>query len=268
MNSSAPDVSIILPILNETEGNLRLSLESLTNQSFANFEIIVVDDSTFKNTRSALARFAKQDNRVRIFRSPNKEGLAAALNFGIAQSKGRYLARADSDDIQESDRLQKQVQFLDANPEVGVVGAAIKKIDGHNNICGQRKYPTSHADISRVSCIKNPLCHPTVTLRREILDLWGGYDPSFKRAEDYELWLRLIRHGVRFANLEEPLVRYRLSDSIKRDRDNWKFNLMAKLRHFSFDHLLSRLVGISLVSVCYLMPNALREQIYQIYNRA
>lgn len=262
-----PAVSVILPVYNERCDYLRLALESIRDQSFSDFEVIVVDDSTLEETRSLLDRFAEQDRRIRILRPLQRTGLAGALNLGIAEGRGRFVARADSDDIQERDRLDAQVQFLEAHPEVGVVGAGITKIDRDGSDRGQRTYPTTHQSIRRVIHVKNPMCHPVVMIRANVLSRHGAYDPTFLRCEDYELWLRLMKLGVRFANVEKHLLRYRLADSIRRDRNHWRFNLSAKLRHFSSDCLLLRVLGICLVGVYYLMPYPIRERVYQVYNR-
>jgi hypothetical protein len=104
-------------------------------------------------------------------------------------------------------------------------------------------------------------------IRKEVLDHYGTYDEDFKRAEDYELWLRLLKQGIKFANLREPLVRYRLAKTSKRDSENWEFNLKAKIRHFSSKYICSRIVGIALVGGYHAMPARLRETLYQLYNR-
>lgn len=263
----APLVSVIFPVFNERVEYLNLSLESLVAQTLADFEVVIIDDSTVVETQSVVDEFARRDRRFRVFRSSSSQGLAAALNLGIELARGRYLARADSDDIQHPERLRLQVEFLEANSNIGVVGSAMTKIDAAGAERGVRRYPPTHKDIHRVSCIKTPLCHPAVALRKEVLDRHGGYDPAFRRAEDYELWLRLIGAGVKFANLEEPLVFYRLSDGGKRSRDHWKFNLRAKVRHFSSEYVLLRIVGLIVVGIYSLMPVPLMRRLYESYNR-
>jgi len=263
-----PTVTVVFPVYNVPAETLRLSIESLFGQTYTDFEIIVVDDSSLEETKASLDRYVEQDRRVRILRPLSSRGLAAALNFGIAEARGKYIARADADDIQEPDRLLLQVAFLEANPSIGVVGSAIMKIDSSGQPSGHRTYPLSHERIRWVSCINSPVCHPAVTVRKDVLTRYGVYDPSFERAEDYELWLRLIGAGVRFANLEEPLVRLRLASSEKRERDHWRFNLRAKLRYFSFDHMIVRIFGITLVGAYFLAPAFLRRAFYHLYNRS
>src|SRR5258708_8602458 len=164
-----PTVSVIFPVYNEPAETLHLSIESLLHQSYANFEIIAVDDSTLEETKASLERYAEQDRRVRILRPLSSRGLAAALNFGIAEARGKYIARADADDIQEPDRLLRQVKFLEANPSIGVVRSAILKMDSSGQPCGHRTYPIFHEKILWVSCINSPVCHPAVTVRKDVL---------------------------------------------------------------------------------------------------
>lgn len=104
-------------------------------------------------------------------------------------------------------------------------------------------------------------------LRRSVIEKFGSYDPTFRKAEDYELWLRFLSSGVIFANLADPLVLYRLATGSKRGREQWRFNLRAKFRHFGFRHLFLRLAGIAIVAAYYALPGSLQNALYEQYNR-
>ena len=121
-----------------------------------------------------------------------------------------------------------------------------------------------------MSFIRNPLAQPTVMLRKSVLDMIGVYDARFRKAEDYELWLRALKHSVVIENLDRVLVRYRVPDdySRKRDADNWKFGIKAKLMHFSWRYPLRSLAGIALSCVLLVTPTRLLDALYRRDHRA
>jgi glycosyltransferase involved in cell wall biosynthesis len=179
-----------------------------------------------------------------------------ALNEGLRQAKGKYIARMDGDDISEHTRLEKEVDFLVQYPNVAVVGTAIELIDESGKIASSRSYPTTHKQIRRKAIFRCPFAHPTVMMRRNVVDDGFFYNPNFKKAEDYELWLRLMRNKYVFGNLEEKLLQYRIIGDMsqKRNRQHFAYALSAKWRNFDFRYPFMATLSIVFGCILYIMP--------------
>ena len=261
-------VSAILTVFNEKILYLQECIRGILCQSYKNIELIIVDDSTDKNTIDYLTNIAGSDARIKYIHNKEKLGFVKSLNKGLSCAKGDYIARVDSDDIQRIDRFEKQTAFLDAHPEIGIVGSLFEKIDERGKVLGIRRYSELPESITKQMTIKNAVAHPTVMIRREVLACTGFYDESFPKAEDYELWMRALRKGIKIANINEPLVKYRISDIVKRDNTNWKYNLRVKLRYFAFDrYILQRMTGVAAVGLMVILPSFAKRFLYSMYNR-
>ena len=199
-------VSILIPTRNRCI-LLHRSIESLCQQTHKNLEILIFNDGSTDNTAAVLSNLAKKDPRIRVFHSDVSVGIATALNRLIEASRGRYLARMDDDDVAYPKRIEKQLAFMAAN-HLDVCGT------GYRRVAGLRRSvilpPVSHQAIRAGLLFQPPLAHPTVMLRRDLIERHGGYRTDFPHAEDYELWVRLIEHG-RFGNIPEVLIDYTLS---------------------------------------------------------
>ena len=188
------------------------ALDSILGQRYGDFELLVIDDASSDGSAHALVRVG--DRRLRVVRNQSNLGLTRSLMNGLAQACGRYVARMDADDVALPDRLGRQVAFMEAHPDVGVLGADCELIDVEGRPVGQATYPTTDLEIRWRSLLANPFAHPTVMLRREVLTRSGiSYDPAYRTAQDYDLWLRLLR-VTSGANLGEPLLRYRLRHGV------------------------------------------------------
>lgn len=260
-SSTAPLVSVIVPAFNEPPARLRLALESLANQSFGEFECLLIDESTAPDSVTAADEFCRMDGRFVRIVPETRLGLAGSLNLGLSRARGAYIARFDSDDLCCPDRLGLQLDFLEANPAIGILGGGIEIISEDGRHLAERAYPVSHEEIAKALQFTTPLAHPTVMMRRSELGRAGGYDPNFRYAEDLDLWLRLLSQGTRFANLPDRLVRYRQTVTT-RSRDHWKFNLAARTKNFSRDQLLRRAAGIAAIAVWAHLPTALQKRVF------
>ena len=150
------------------------------------------------------------DPRIRLIVRNRNWGLTSSLNLGLQECSGRYVARMDADDIAEPARLERQVDFLEKHSNIGVLGSARLLIDEQDQVVGRSSPPTTDLAIRWKCLLGNPFGHPTVMVRREVLKRHRlQYDRSFRTAQDYELWSRLLRVSCG-ANLSEPLLRYRL----------------------------------------------------------
>jgi glycosyltransferase involved in cell wall biosynthesis len=259
----SPKVSCIVPCFNEDPIILEESLNSLARQTFKNFECIVVDESTQIDTVDRCKKICESDARFIYLHPSSRVGLAASLNLGIKLAKSDLIARFDSDDICHPERLALQVEYLENHPEVDVVGSSLEIIDGAGQIMGHRDYPSNHSDIVKKFIYSNSMAHPTVMFRKSIESISGGvYDPSFRFAEDLELWLRLIRFDIKFANLPYFLVKYR-QEYTNRAKENWKFNVKARIKNFSRPHSLEKIVGIIGILAWMNLPRPLQKFIFR-----
>lgn len=201
-------------------------MESVLRQTFASFELIVIDDGSTDRSAAIAEVLASRDDRVRVLRRSH-EGLSATLNAGIAAARGEYVARMDSDDISVPDRLRKQVAYLDAHPKCVAAGSWIEVVDEAGRHIGLKTFVTTHDAISAalLHCI-SPIAHPTVVARRDALLATGGYDARFYPSEDLDLWFRLAERGE-LANLGEPLLQYRRHKAAIGVRDREIMKAMA-----------------------------------------
>lgn len=204
-----PHVSVIMSVYNGGR-YLKKAIESILRQSFQNFEFIIIDDGSTDETWSILS--SVDDPRVIVKRNSMNMGLAATLNKAARMSRANYLARMDADDISLPHRLEKQMAFLEAHPEVVVVGSSFYKIDENGKVLEIVKVPCRSKEIYEVLWSRNCLAHGTVVMRKDVFFRYGGYDESYSCAQDYELWLRLAQ-SEKLANIEEPLYCWRSSPS-------------------------------------------------------
>ena len=204
-----PLVSVVLPVYNGEE-YICDAIHSAQNQSYNNFEIIVIDDGSTDSTLSILRELVDPDLAPLILITQVHAGVASAFNTGLTHAKGKYIARMDADDIMHRDRLAKQVKFLDEHPEVGVVSCLVHHGGNRETQEGYARHIDwinsliTHEQISLNRFIDSPVCNPTVMFRKELVDKHGGaLDGDFP--EDYEMWLRWMDAGVRFEKIPEVL---------------------------------------------------------------
>jgi glycosyltransferase involved in cell wall biosynthesis len=262
MAQHAPPVSVVVPAFNEAPAVLAESLNSLVAQTFADFECIVVDESTDASSAAACKALCDRDDRFRYVRPPKRIGLSSSLNLGVQMSRGDLIARFDSDDVCVPDRLERQVAYLSAHPQVGVLGGGLELMDEAGRTVAFRDYPAEQAEIERRFQSTTAIAHPTVMMRRHLLLEHGGYDSDFRFAEDLDLWLRLLNRGVRFANLPGVLVRYR-QQTTRRNPLHWRFNLRARLKNFSMRQFPRRVAGICAIAIWGSLPDRLQQLIFR-----
>jgi glycosyltransferase involved in cell wall biosynthesis len=201
-----PKVSVLLPVYNG-EPYLKAAIESILNQTFRDFELIIIDDGSKDRSKEIISQF--KDKRIRWQSQPNA-GLASTLNKAMKLAHGDYLARQDQDDLSLPERLAKQVDFLDKHPNIGVVGTASKVWIEDKPTEQTLKHPSQNPEIQFNLLFDTPFVHSSVTIRRSTLDKVGLYttDPKRQPPEDYELWSRLGR-SCQLANLPDTLHIYR-----------------------------------------------------------
>lgn len=202
---NAPKVTLLMPMLN-AEGFLSETLASIWAQTFTDFELVAIDDGSTDCTPEILA--ACRDPRLRVLRNETRRKLSGALNRGLDEARGEWIARMDADDLMRRDRLALQVAHVERHPEIGCCGGWAHTFgDGPRKTL---KFPVGAEQVKAFSLFYSPFAHPTVMFRREWFEREGlRYDGSYYPTEDYELWSRAIS---RFPcdNLPRVLVDYRV----------------------------------------------------------
>jgi glycosyltransferase involved in cell wall biosynthesis len=221
-----PAVSVLLAVHDGAPWVSR-AVQSVLAQTLTDLELIVVDDGSRDDTPVLLT--SVRDPRLVVERQA-RTGLAASLNRALARARAPLIARLDADDEALPARLERQRAFLDAHPEVGVLGTAARVVDERGREAAVIRPPEDDATLRRVLIRRNPFVHSSVMMRRALVTQVGGYDVSFAVAQDYDLWLRLS--GLtRLANLPEPLVIRRLvAGRVTASRDSDRLRAEAKAR--------------------------------------
>jgi glycosyltransferase involved in cell wall biosynthesis len=205
-----------MPVYNG-ERFLREAVDSILNQSFGDFEFLILDGGSTDGSPAILQDYAARDPRIRLTVRPGM-GLTASLNEMLDQARGEFIARMDADDVSLPERLERQVQHLRGHPECVLVGSVALVIDPEGDPISVWFTKSTHESLDAQNLdsklLEASLCHPSVMMRREVVLDLGKYDPSCQIAEDLDLWLRLAERG-RLANLPEPLLKYRYHGSNK-----------------------------------------------------
>ncbi len=204
-------VSVLLPVFNGAT-TVGRAIATIRAQTFLDWELVVIDDGSADETEQAVLAAAQGDPRVRLL-TPSHAGLVAALNLGVAQTSGEFIARMDADDECHPERLAEQVAFLARWPETGLVGSLVDfggdrianagyalHVDWINSL-------VEPAEIAANRFVESPFAHPSVMFRRTLVAKFGGYR-SGEFPEDYELWLRWLDAGVRMAKVPRVLLRW------------------------------------------------------------
>lgn len=219
-------VSIIVATYNRQK-YISLAIESILAQSFSDWEMIVADDSSQDSTRETIDHYLK-DTRIKYYFNEQNLGISKNRNKALKMCQGKYIAVLDSDDLWfDKGKLAKQVDFLENNPDYGLIGTGIRVIDGHGNIIKEYHNPETDKKIRESILLRNPFVHSSAIFRKDLVDKLGGYEESFKIGEDYAMWLRLGRL-CKMANLPGIYTAYRVhghsicvSDKISGAKNTW-----------------------------------------------
>jgi glycosyltransferase involved in cell wall biosynthesis len=207
-----PRVSVVLPVYNAAH-TLDAAIDSLLSQTEQSLQLVIVDDGSTDRSATLIRKWAAKDERVYPVFAKHK-GIVAALNTGLSKATAPYIARMDADDISMPQRLQKQADFLDANPDFGLVSCLVKHLGNKETQTGYAHYVswvnslTTNKEITRNRFIESPLAHPSVMFRKQLIHKFGEYRNGVF-PEDYELWLRWLEQGVRMGKIPEPLLKWR-----------------------------------------------------------
>lgn len=208
-----PAVSVIMPVFN-SEKFLSVAIESILNQTFSDFEFIIIDDGSTDQSLKEIKRYGVKDKRIRIINNASNLGICACLNRGLSLARGKYIVRMDSDDWSYPDRIKKQLFFMESHPNVVICGGTIRVCDAKLKVINPRRYPASDREIRKKIFRINPFAHPAVMYKKETAIKAGGYNEKLATVEDYDLYFRLGNLG-QFANLTSAVLKLRIRyDSI------------------------------------------------------
>ncbi len=220
-------ISIIMSTYNESELEIKQSIESILKQTWQEFEFIIVHDNPEdKVIETLLYKYQETDNRIKIFQNKTNIGLARSMNFALEQSKGIYIARMDADDISMPERLAKEVEYLEKY-SFDMVGAIKIDISETGEELGRQKKYLEKCDIKELLPYMDVIVHPSVLIRRKVLEDLGGYR-NFPSAQDYDLWLRMLTAGYKIGVLDEYLIYYRIRQSSISLKNRYRQFLMAE----------------------------------------
>ena len=251
MPEAIPKLSVLMAVHNAAR-HLDETMRSVLGQTFTDFEFVIVEDAPGDETPAILDHHAARDSRIVRLANPAQLGLPTSLNRGLARCRAPLIARIDGDDVCVPDRFAAQIAWLEAHPEAGGCGTWTVEIDDRGEVIGAHQPPGEPGYVRWAMTCHNVVYHPTVMLRRAVLDQVGAYDPKMRYAQDYDLFTRIIAAGFPLGVLETPLLRYRRgggSITATRQAEQEALGLGARVRYIS--SLLGRAVEPRIVDVAW-----------------
>lgn len=200
-----PEISVIMAVYND-EKYLKKAIDSILNQTFGNFEFIIINDASTDNTEKILLEY--EDHRIKILKNELNLGLTKSLNKGLEISRGKYIARMDADDISYLNRFEQQYNILESEPEIGIVCSWTEIIDENDNVIDTWKGDNTPELIYYILNFRNCLTHSSVLLRKELILHYGPYNENIKKAQDYELWNRFSKI-TKIYKIDKYLIKWR-----------------------------------------------------------
>jgi len=266
-------VSVLMSVYEKEKPQyLEESLDSIRCQTFRDFELVLVEDGPLgTDLEQVVQRYLRiMPDRVKLVKILKNLGLASALNRGLEYCHGIYIARMDSDDIMSSNRLKIQYQYLEAHPEIDVIGSNIIEINENGKFLKMVRYPSSHLRCRRMFIFRDCFAHPAVMFRRDFFEDVGNYSEKHKnqnKNEDTNLWFRGFVAGKTYANIQEVLLYYRRTNDFYARRVGIKRGIdMARDRLVINREMGYGIIGyifILLRLVLNIMPKAVLKQLYK-----
>lgn len=208
------ELSVIMPVYNEKIEWVKQSVESILNQTFKDFEfIIILDNPNNTQLKKLLLKYSEKDIRIKLIENKENIGLVKSLNRALALCKGEFIARMDADDISDKYRFEKQIEYLNKNKEIKLVGCNWECIDEDSNIIFKHgRLPEKYKFIRKNIKYNNMFLHPSWMFRKEILNTVNEYR-EIAFAEDYDFICRLLSNNIKISNINEYLIKYRIRSS-------------------------------------------------------
>lgn len=207
MTKNKPKISVIMPVYN-TENFLDESIQSILNQSFSDFEFIVINDASTDNSDGVIKKYLK-DTRIVYIKNKVNRGIPYNRNLGLKLSRADIIANMDSDDISDCCRFAKQYNYLMNHKDIALVGSFIKVIDENSNVIGKMIKPIGPEKIKKVCFFYSPHAQPAIMFRKDIINKIGNYREEYPFCQDIDLYFRVIFSGYKTNNIPEYLLKYR-----------------------------------------------------------
>jgi len=261
-----------MPVYN-SEKFIKSAIESVLNQTFKDFEFIIVDDCSTDKTWDIIKKFATRNKQIITLRNKENLRVTKTLNKGLSIAKGKYIARMDADDWSYPNRLEKQFKFMEKNRDIGVSGGAIEICDEKLKVKNVRHYPLTDRAVRKIIFRYSPFAHPATIWRRDLLLKVNGYNENIPLSQDYELYFR-IGKICKFANLPNILIKLRTHDdssSIIRGKYQEQYAIYSRIKAFleleynmsTFDKLYTFLQIISMV----IIPPKIKFRLFNLIRR-
>ncbi len=234
IENKTPEVSVILPFYN-AEKTLAVAVESILHQTFADFELLLINNCSTDNGFKIAKELGNTDSRIRILHEL-QSGVAYAMNCGLKNARGRFIARMDADDTALPDKLKMQVEFLKKNKGIDFIGSEVKYVTHNKNTEGFKRFVDwgnsfhSEKEIEINRFVELPIVNPTILFKRKVYEKYGGcLQGSFP--EDYEMQLRYLSKGVKMAKIDKPLLEWRdYSTRLTRTDDRYSTEAFFKIK--------------------------------------
>ncbi|MGL5980485.1 MAG: glycosyltransferase family 2 protein [Phocaeicola sp.] len=264
MNNLSPKISVIMGIYN-CASTLKEAVDSIINQTYTNWELILCDDGSKDNTLALAKEFAAQDNRIVVIQNNTNRGLNYTLNHCLKYAQGEYIARMDGDDSCDPSRFMKQVAILEKNSDIAIVSSEMNYFD-ESGIWGQSK--SIERPVNKDFIRGTPFCHAPCMVRKEAYDAVNGYSEAdiLLRVEDYHLWIKMYSKGYKGLNIKEPLYSMR-DDRNAYNRRKFKY----RINEAYVRYLAARMLSLPLTAYIYtlrpilvgILPNFLYDYLHK-----
>ena len=267
MDNKTPLISIVLPVYNG-EKYIKHAIDSILNQTFKEFELIVVDDASTDSTPEILKEYIHKDKRIIVIRNEKNLYIARSLNKGIGLSRSNIIARMDADDVSFPSRLEMQYKLISDDPEVGVVGADIQIIDENDRVLTYRSYKTNPGSLKRTMMRYSPFAHPVVMFRKSYASEFGLYDHRYSPSEDVDLWFKM-GSKYKFSSVPYPLLKYRVFMNSTSNRKLRRVEMLTlkmrinAVRNLGYTYGISDVIyNILQLATGYIMPPSFRVDLF------
>jgi glycosyltransferase involved in cell wall biosynthesis len=269
MRTENPLVSVVMPVYNAAPF-VKQAVESILTQTYKNFEFIIIDDASKDNSHEIVKKLARRDKRIRLLRNKKNIGIGATMNKLLSEVKGDFIARMDADDVAYPTRLEKQVNYLLENPDVGIVGSFMNEINEKNEFVATREVPLIHEEISEQFMTMQAIQNPTLMFNKNLVlkeELY--YKDTLSPVDDLDFYFRQLWY-VKFANIPEYLMSYRKhssNSSLKDIKKTFKLSLKVRIdaiRKYGYKPTFRGIITVfAQLVVVNLLPN---KWIYPVYS--
>ncbi|MCR4320902.1 MAG: glycosyltransferase [Candidatus Brocadiaceae bacterium] len=259
-------LSVIMATYKENPQFLKTCIESILNQTFRDFEFIIVVEPGETNL-DYLKELSGTDRRIKILQNVLRLGVAGSRNRAIEESSGEYIALADGDDYYDLRRFEKQLEFFRNNFNISVVGSNMCLVNECDNIVGRRMYPKEYDDIKRSFLFEMAIANPSVMVRKKDVEEIGFFNDKLFKAEDFDLWLRFLSKNKKMHNLQDNLVYYRTqpNDNKKRGHTHYKnyYNTLKTHSKFIWP-FYQRFISLLFFFIVSKIPNLLLDYLVNL----